>query len=105
MFDLHALLWLTFLAIVIYYWFRALQVKERAFIAVKQHCAQMDVQLLDEAIYLRRLWIKRDERGQLCWWRAFYFEFTATGEDRYTGRVLMLGNKITDIQLAPHRLH
>lgn len=73
--------------------------------AVKQHCAQMDVQLLDEAIYLRKIWLKRNSKGHLCLWRAFYFEFTATGEDRYSGRVLMLGNNITDVQLEPHRLH
>lgn len=105
MFDIHALLWLTFLTVVIYYWFRALQVKERAFVAVKQHCTQMDVQLLDETIYLRRIWFKRNTKGQMCLWRAFYFEFTATGEDRYSGRVLTLGNTITDVQLEPHRLH
>lgn len=105
MFDIYTLLWLILIALVIYYWIIALRAKEQAYLAVKQHCQHMDVQLLDQTIYLRRLWIKRSERGQLCWWRAFYFEFTATGADRYVGRILMLGDKVTDIQLAPHRLH
>jgi hypothetical protein len=50
MFDIHSLLWLTLFVLVIYYWHSALKVKERAFIAVQKHCAEMDVQLLDESV-------------------------------------------------------
>jgi hypothetical protein len=105
MLTIHWLLWLCFLAVVILYWRSALRVKERAFLAARKRCQDMEVQLLDESIYLRRLWLKRNERGQLAVWRAFYFEFTVTGADRYFGRVLMLGNSIQEVQLEPHRLH
>ena len=63
------------------------------------------VQLLDENVYLRRLWFKRNDLGKLSLWRAFYFEFTVTGGDRYYGRVIMLGSRITQVELDPHRLH
>ncbi|HEY7884022.1 MAG TPA: DUF3301 domain-containing protein, partial [Cellvibrionaceae bacterium] len=66
---------------------------------------QMQVQMLDQSVYLRRLWIKRASDGRLCLWRSFYFEFTATGEDRYQGRVVMLGSRIEAVQLEPHRMH
>jgi hypothetical protein len=105
MFDIHSVLWLTLFILVIYYWHGALKVKERAFAAAQQHCTEMDVQLLDESVYLRRLWFKRNALGQLSLWRAFYFEFTVNGADRYFGRVTMLGAKITEVQLDPHRLH
>jgi hypothetical protein len=105
MFDIHSVLWLTLFILVIYYWHGALKVKERAFAAAQQHCTEMDVQLLDESVYLRRLWFKRNSLGQLSLWRAFYFECTVTGADRYFGRVIMLGAKITEVQLDPHRLH
>lgn len=99
------LFWLIILTAVILYWRTALRVKERAFLAARQRCQDMDVQLLDESIYLRRLWLKRNEHGRLAFWRAFYFEFTVSGSDRYFGRVLMLGNRIQEVQLEPHRLH
>ena len=103
--DLHAVLWLFVTAGIIYYWRRALQAKDLAFRAAERHCREMDVQMLDQSVYLRKLWLKRNSRGALCLWRAFYFEFTSTGEDRYSGRVVMLSRRIEGVQLDPHRVH
>lgn len=105
MFDLQSILWLTLIVITIYYWRGALRVKERAYAAAQTRCAEMDVQLLDETVYLRRIWFKRNDKGVLSLWRAFYFEFTVGGSDRYFGRVVMLGPNITQVELDPHRLH
>lgn len=105
MFDLSAIFWLILIVLFVYYWRRALIAKERAFVAAVRHCEAMQVQLLDQSVYLRRLWFKRDGRRRLCLWRAFYFEFTAIGDDRYLGRVIMLGNHITEVQLDPHRVN
>lgn len=105
MLDLKALVWLTVLGLFIYYCWRAFQAKDRAFIAARRHCEKMQVQMLDQSVYLRKLWIKRDTRGRPGLWRAFYFEFTVTGGDRYFGRVLMLGRHIHSVELDPHRLH
>ncbi|ROQ18020.1 MULTISPECIES: DUF3301 domain-containing protein [Marinimicrobium] len=105
MLDLKALIWLTVLGLFIYYSWRAFQAKDRAFIAARRHCEQMQVQMLDQSVYLRKLWIKKDARGRPGLWRAFYFEFTVTGGDRYFGRVLMLGRHIQRVELDPHRLH
>lgn len=105
MFDLQSVLWLTLIVIAVYYWRGALLVKERAFKAAQIRCEEMQVQLLDENVYLRRLWFKRNEQGKLSLWRAFYFEFTVSGADRYFGRVIMLGSRITQVELDPHRVH
>lgn len=105
MFDLQSILWLTLIFLGIYYWRGALLVKERAYVAAQKRCEEMQVQLLDETIYLRRLWFKRNDQGKLSLWRSFYFEFTVTGGDRYFGRVIMLGSRITLVELDPHRLH
>jgi len=73
--------------------------------AARKRCEELQVQMLDESVYLRRLWVKRNAQGKLVFWRAFYFEFTVSGGERYFGRVLMLGNLIEEVQLEPHRLH
>ncbi|MDF3013673.1 MAG: hypothetical protein K0Q78_1877 [Cellvibrio sp.] len=105
MFDLQSILWLTLIIVTIYYWRGALLVKERAFNAAQKRCEEMEVQLLDENVYLRRLWFKRNDLGKLSLWRAFYFEFTVSGSDRYFGRVIMLGPRITQVELDAHRVH
>ncbi len=65
MFDLQSIVWLTCIAIFIYYWRGALLVKDRAYHAAQKRCEEMQVQLLDENVYLRRLWLKRNELGKL----------------------------------------
>lgn len=104
MFDITAVIWLIVIALVVFYWRRALIAKEHAYAAAVRHCKQMQVQLLDQNVHLRRLWFKRDERGRLSLWRAFYFEFSALGDERYQGRVIMLGARVTGVELEPHRI-
>ena len=105
MFDITSVFWLIAIGLVFLYWYHALRIKDIAFAAAQRHCEEMSVQMLDQSVYLRRLWFKRDGRGQFYVWRAFHFEFTVSGEDRYIGRVFMLGYHLSSVQLAPHRLH
>jgi hypothetical protein len=104
MLDLSAIWWLTFIFLIGYYWRCALIAREQAFAAAQRHCDSMQVQLLDQSVSLRRLWFKRNAQGRLCLWRAFYFEFTVIGDDRYVGRVVMLGDRVSEVQLEPHRV-
>lgn len=105
MIDLNAVIWLFVIIMVIVYLRQAMGARDIAFAAAQRHCKEMDVQMLDQSVYLRRLWVKRNARGALTLWRAFYFEFTSTGEDRYLGRVVMLGRRVEAVQLEPHRVH
>jgi hypothetical protein len=52
---------------------------------------------------LRRIWFRRDERGQLKSWRLYEFEFASTVNERYKGRAVTLGNRVMDITLEPYR--
>lgn len=104
-FSLGDLLLLAAFLSLLAYWWKAQGVKQLAFHAVKKHCKEMDVQLLDEGVVLRGFWFKRDDEGQLKVWRSYLFEFSSTGNERYQGRVIMLGLKIEQIELAPHRLN
>ena len=105
MLDINAILWLILVAVIVFYWMHALRSKEAALKTAQKHCEQMQVQFLDQSVYLKRIWFKRNEQGQLCLWRDFYFEFTVSGDDRYFGRVTLLGKTISAVQLDPHRLH
>lgn len=101
--TLGTLFWIFLLSFLAWYWWRGKAIKDFVISAARAHCRKMDVLLLDEAVYLRGLWFKRDQHGHLRVWRRFLFDFTTTGEERYLGRVIMLGQTIERIELQPHR--
>ena len=88
-----------------YWWWRGYAVKEVALRAAREHCRSFDVQLLDESVVMRGLWLKRDASGTLRVRRSFTFEFTSTGDERYHGDVVMLGPRLEMVQLEPHRFN
>ena len=101
--TLNNLFWLFLAGFAAWYWWRAKAIKDFVLQEARRYCKTMDVELLDDAVYLRGLWFKRDDQGRLRVWRRFLFDFTSTGEERYTGRVIMLGTRILNMELEPHR--
>ena len=97
------LFWLFLAGFAIWYWWRSKAIKDGVVHAARNYCKSMDVMLLDDAVYLRGLWFKRDDNGSLRVWRRFMFDFTVTGEERYLGRIIMLGPRIVHSELDPHR--
>lgn len=85
------------------WWWRGQEVRELALRKARAHCRDLGLQLLDDSVARRNLWVKRDDRGHWRIWRSFHFEFTATGEERYEGRVVTLGRRVESVQLPPHR--
>jgi hypothetical protein len=76
--------------------------RERALALVKQHCAKMDVELLDGNVHLHRLALLRDARGRRRFARVYGFEFTVTGEQRHTGSIVMFGRQLGRIEMDAH---
>ncbi len=100
MFDLFLI---SVLVCIGFYWSNAMKAREIAFRAVKLYCQKLDLFLLDEYVALDGQWLKRDESGKLKAWRSYQFEFSSTGDERYTGKAIMLGRQVISIQLAPYR--
>ena len=98
------LIWLLLLLAACYYWWQAHGMKERALGATRKHCREMDLDLLDDTVVLRGFWLKRDGTGRLRMWRSYLFEFSTTGEQRYQGRIVLLGDGVESIHLQPHRM-
>lgn len=86
------------------FWWNTLGIKPIALRAAQRHCDEMGVQLLDESIVIRRARLKRDRQGGMRVWRSFSFEFSTTGDVRYRGRVEVVGKRVTDVRLEPHRI-
>lgn len=96
---------LALLGLATLYWRHSLYIKEQAYRAAHRRCQELGVQLLDDSVYLRQVRLKRNSTGVLALWRAFQFEFTVSGGERYRGHVLMLGRRIESIELQPHVMH
>lgn len=105
MLNLQWIICLALLALAVVYWRHSLQLKERAYRAARKRCEELNLQLLDDSVYLRRIRPKRNHHGRLVLARQFQFEFTVSGGERYRGYVLMLGPLLQAVELQPHVLH
>ena len=76
--------------------------REKALARVKQHCAKLDLELLDDAVALKRIAFVRDANGRKRLARIYNFEFTVTGEQRHPGTVTQFGAHTMQIELAPY---
>jgi len=101
--ELRDLFWLILILFILLQWWQGLKMKELALRHVKRYCASMDLQLLDESIALRGFWLKRGDDGRVHIWRSYLFEFTSTGDERYQGKIILLGHRVTTLQVDPHR--
>ena len=78
--------------------------RDRAIRQAKQHCEHMNVQLLDDTISLLKVRPAKDRRGNWAISRHYEFEFTATGDRRYRGRMTLHGIRLESVELEPHRV-
>jgi len=98
------LLLIALLLLIGSYWSSGTKAREIAFMAVAMHCKKMDVVLLDDYVALNAQWLKRDTDGKVKVWRSYEFEFSSTGAERYQGKVILLGRKVSTIQLEAYRI-
>lgn len=99
--DTSDLTLLALIALGALYWWHDQGMRQRVLEACTRFCTEREVQLLDQSVSLRRLWIRRDEWGRFKFWRLYEFEFASPENDRYKGRAVTLGDRILDITLEP----
>jgi len=93
------------LAMAMLFWWHNKGIKDKAVLISKRYCDEGGVQMLDGSVWLRALWFKRDAQGHVRFWRKYVFEFSSTGERRYHGELVMLGETVELVDMEPHRLH
>jgi len=98
------LLLILFVVAVAGYYYSGLRARELAVIATRSHCKTLQLQLLDQSVSLRTTRLFANKQAFLAIKREYDFEFTATGDERYRGKISMLNNTPQSIWLQPHRL-
>ncbi len=79
-------------------------IKQQAYVVAKRHCHELNLQLLDQSVMLKRVRFKRNRAGGLSLLRVFVFEFASTGDERYRGEVQLLGRVLVDVSVDLHRI-
>lgn len=105
MISLQSIFFTSLLVLGLWYWIRARDIKDHAYHSARRYCEKMDLQLLDQTVALKAVKPARSASGLIQLRRRYVFDFSSTGEDRYEGEIRLLGAKVEEIKLAPHRLN
>lgn len=92
------------LMLIAWLWWLDRGLKQTAYKRCKRYCEEADVQLLDDNIQIHQTRLKKNQRGHWRLYRCFVFEFTSTQEQRYQGRLEMMGKAVINIELNPYRI-
>ncbi|WP_430459667.1 DUF3301 domain-containing protein [Thalassolituus sp. LLYu03] len=98
------LFFLTLLALVFIFWNRQQRATQLTLQAVRRHCSEEDLQLLDDTLELTGMRFRNGPGGWKLH-RNYRFEFSSTGQERYQGRVILAGRRIIGLRLDAHRIH
>jgi len=98
------LLILLFFGAIGFYWWDTAGAREMAIGIGRKRCQEVDVQFLDDTVVQKKIWLRRNGNGQLQIVRQFFFEFTSDGEDRYSGRILLAGRSLLEIEMDAYRI-
>ena len=104
--DYLAFYGLAAIGLGIWLWLDSLKARDNAVLAVKAACDSEQLQLLDDTVAIKRVALSRDAEGVLRIRRAYAFEYSDTGNNRCSGTVSMLGERVLAINLrlrnVPH---
>jgi len=71
--------------------------------AAKRHCEQHNLQLLDQNVVLKRLWLRRSSQQLFAIERTYRFEFSSIGDHRYGGKLVLLSKRLDHIELDVYK--
>ena len=87
-----------------WFWWDSRGVAEHATRVAKQYCESMNLSFLNDTVAWQKIRLKRNLKGRMAFERSYFFEFSSDGNQRYRGEVVMLGKRVKNIQLDPHRV-
>ena len=81
-------------------WRNSMRARERAVSFCRRLCSKHQVQFLDDTVALTRLTIRRDPGLGWRLHRVYEFEFSAEGQSRSRGSVILTGDRIDAVHLT-----
>jgi hypothetical protein len=81
------------------FWNDSLRARDRMLQTCTRLCRELKLQFLDETVVLASIRLARSTRGWPEFIRIYSFEFSGTGQDRWTGRATLAGRRVQSVQL------
>jgi hypothetical protein len=91
------------LGCIAWLWYDTIRAREVGVRAARESCAREGVQLLDDTIAFRSLRLARNDKGHMALRRVYDFEYSGSGNDRYRGSVMLLGDEVVMLDVSEHR--
>ena len=79
----------------------SLRVREAANAAMRAACKVEGLLFLDDTVALESIWPVRNDEGHLTLRRIYAFEYSDTGDTRRKGRIVMLADAVSLLDLGP----
>jgi hypothetical protein len=79
----------------------SLRVREAANAAMRAACKVEGLLFLDDTVALESVWPVRNDEGQLTLRRIYGFEYSDTGHTRHKGRIVMLSDIVSSLDIGP----
>ncbi len=95
------LLSIVIVVAIAWFWFDSLKAREVAVRAARTACESEGLLFLDDTVSSSGLKPSRDENGRFALQRAYDFEFSDTGNNRRPGSVVVLGRRVTLLNVGP----
>lgn len=89
---MEGLLALVVVGVAGWLWYDTRGVSEIAHRVCKTMCMELNLQMLDGTVSLRKIWLGRNPMGQLRIRRFYSFDYSGTGYDRRTGILVLLAS-------------
>ncbi len=104
MLSLSVVIFLAIAAVIFAFWWQSDKIKRLTVAYARRYCRHRGLQLLDQTTVLRGIWFSRDEDGFLAVGRRYQFEFSTTGEHRYSGGISVLGTKLVAVETEAYAI-
>jgi hypothetical protein len=78
----------------------SLKVREAANAAMRVACKVEGLLFLDDTVALESIWPVRNDEGQLTLRRIYGFEYSDTGHTRRKGRIVMLADTVSSLDIG-----
>ena len=102
MLSLMDLVWLALLVVLVNHWWRSRDAKAFPLQYAARRCKDLELQLLDQSMVLKKSRLRPGDIGLLQWYRRYDFEFSSTGHERYPGSVELAGNRLLGIEMSAY---
>src|ERR1700704_3777993 len=91
---------LVILALIGWLWLESMKARQVGERCARAACAAEGLLLLDDTVAIANLKPARDDDGHVKLQRAYDFEYSDTGNNRLKGSVVLLGHRVTMLNVG-----